>query len=52
MGGDLKEKRKNMQQYEPRLDGVTNTLTTVLKDNLIVCKVTKHEAYRCKAGNG
>ena len=30
------EKRKNMQQLEPRLDGITNTITTVLKDNLIL----------------
>lgn len=29
-------KRKNMQQLEPRLDGITNTITTVLKDNLIL----------------
>lgn len=30
------EQRKNMQQLEPRLDGITNTITTVLKDNLIL----------------
>lgn len=30
------EQRKNMQQLEPRHDGITNTITTVLKDNLIL----------------
>lgn len=34
--GDLDEKRKNIQQLEPRNDGVSNTLTTVQKDNLLM----------------
>ena len=34
--GDITEKRKNIQQLEPRNDGITNTLTSVQKDNLIV----------------
>ena len=33
--GDIAEQRKNIQQLEPRLDGKTNTLTSVQKDNLI-----------------
>ena len=34
--GDLKESRHNMQQLEPREDGVCNTITSVQKDNLII----------------
>ena len=33
--GKIKEKRRNVQQLEPRFDGKTNCLTTVQKDNLI-----------------
>ncbi|QIG65027.1 hypothetical protein SJC10_39 [Bacteroides phage SJC10] len=40
--GKIKEKRRNVQQLEPRFDGKTNCLTTVQKDNLIV------EAVRVK----
>lgn len=32
----ISEQRKNIQQLEPRTDGVTNTLTGVQKDNLIM----------------
>lgn len=32
----LIQQRKYMQNYEPRTDGVTNTLTSVQKDNLLV----------------
>lgn len=34
--GTISEKRMNIQQLEPRIDGKTNTLTTVQKDNLII----------------
>lgn len=34
--GRIKEKRSNMTQYEPRNDGLLNTLTIVLKDNYIL----------------
>lgn len=34
--GDLKESRHNMQQLEPRTDGVCNTITSVQKDCLII----------------
>ena len=34
--GELKESRHNMQQLEPREDGVCNTITSVQKDNLII----------------
>ena len=34
--GELKESRYNMQQLEPRTDGVCNTITSVQKDCLIV----------------
>ena len=31
--------RENGQQYEPRSDGVCNTITTVLKDNMAIAKI-------------
>lgn len=34
--GEIKTERKNIQQLEPRTDGITNTITSVQKDNLIV----------------
>ena len=34
--GELKDSRHNMQQLEPRTDGVCNTITSVKKDNLII----------------
>lgn len=34
--GEVKESRHNMTELTPRNDGVTNTLTTVSKDNLVV----------------
>lgn len=39
--GEVYEKRSNMVQYEPRNDGMCNTITTVLKDNLTLGKVEK-----------
>lgn len=34
--GEYKESRHNMTNLEPRNDGITNTITTVQKDNLLV----------------
>lgn len=34
--GNIKEKWGNLRELEPRPDGVSNTLTTVLKDNLLL----------------
>lgn len=52
--GHVAEKRSNMQQFEPRYDGVSNTLTTVLKDNYVlevgeemrIRKLTPKECFR------
>lgn len=33
---EVTEQRKNIQQLEPRTDGVSNTITTVQKDNVLV----------------
>ena len=50
--GEHKESRHTMQQLEPREDGITNTLTTVQKDNLVVephyriRKLTPKECWR------
>lgn len=38
--GGVQEKRSNMVQLEPRNDGLCNTITTVLKDNLVLGKAT------------
>ena len=35
-GGEIKESRHNMTKLEPRQDGISNTLTTVQKDNLVI----------------
>ena len=34
--GKIKERRCNMREYIPRKDNISNTLTTVLKDNYIL----------------
>lgn len=34
--GELKESRHNMQQLEPRTDGICNTITSVQKDCLLI----------------
>ncbi|MFC0903920.1 DNA (cytosine-5-)-methyltransferase [Clostridium sp. MT-14] len=34
--GEIKEQRKNMTSLEPRTDEISNTLTTVQKDNLLI----------------
>lgn len=36
--GMIKEKRCNMREIVPRIDGISNTLTTVLKDNYVIGK--------------
>ena len=47
--GELREPRRNMQRFEPRTDGVSNTLTSVSKDNyLIEPDVKKHPKYRIR----
>jgi DNA (cytosine-5)-methyltransferase 1 len=43
--GTLKTERKNIQQLEPRTDGVCNTITSVQKDNLIVVKEATKQGY-------
>jgi DNA (cytosine-5)-methyltransferase 1 len=50
--GEIKESRHNMTRYEPRPDGITNTLTTVQKDNYLldedhqIRKLTPRECWR------
>lgn len=39
----IQEKRGNMTKLEPRTDGISNTLTTVQKDNLILERTMKAE---------
>lgn len=34
--GRIKEHRAAMRKYPPRYDGISNTLTTVLKDNYVI----------------
>lgn len=36
--GEVQESRHNMTELEPRKDGISNTLTTVQKDNLVMEK--------------
>lgn len=41
--GQIKERRNNMRKLTVRQDGLTNTLTTVLKDNYIL--IQQEELY-------
>lgn len=49
--GKVSEKWANMKRFEPRTDGVSNTLSTVQKDNLLytgvrIRKLTPKECFR------
>lgn len=46
--GELKESRHNMQQLEPRTDGICNTITSVQKDNLVVEPFNPYEDGTCR----
>lgn len=46
--GELREPRKNMQRFEPRTDGVSNTLTSVSKDNYLVEPAVMNPKYRIR----
>lgn len=53
--GQIHESRHNMTELEPRKDGVSNTLTTVQKDNLVLENVkirqaTKDGSIECEIG--
>lgn len=49
--GKIRESRHNMTELEPRTDGVSNTLTTVQKDNMILIKqATKSSSIECEVG--
>lgn len=43
--GEVKAKRKAIQQLEPREDGITNTITSVQKDNLVLEQIGVIEGY-------
>lgn len=49
--GEVEESRHNMAKLEPRQDGISNTITTVQKDNLLkdgfrIRKLTPRECWR------
>lgn len=48
--GKIKEQRKNMQKLEPRKDGVSNSLTSVQKDNLLLedAKIRRLTPLECE----
>lgn len=49
--GKIRESRHNMTELEPRTDGVSNTLTTVQKDNMVLIKqATKSGSIECEVG--
>ena len=45
--GEIHERRSHMQRLEPRFDGVSNTLTTVQKDNYVM-EVNNMESVRVR----
>lgn len=49
--GKVRESRHNMTELEPRTDGISNTLTTVQKDNMVLIKqATKNGSIECEVG--
>lgn len=49
--GIVQESRHNMTALEPRKDGVTNTITTVQKDNMVLVKQATKQGYvECECG--
>lgn len=46
--GRIKEKRASIQRLEPKSERISNTITTVQKDNLYIAKVKimKHEKFK------
>lgn len=46
--GDLMESRHNMTELQPRVDGISNTITTVQKDNLLIVPGTCGGEYRIR----
>lgn len=43
--GELQEQRKNLAQLEPREDGISNTLTSVQKDNYVLIPEATKDGY-------
>lgn len=51
--GLVQESRHNMTALEPRKDGVSNTLTTVQRDNMVLVKQATKQGYvECERGGG
>lgn len=53
----ISEKRANMTEYEVNDDGIIHSITTVIKDNILVDKVgikqaTKQGFIECRVGGG
>lgn len=49
--GKVRESRHNMTELEPRTDGISNTLTTVQKDNMVLInQATKNGSIECEVG--
>lgn len=48
--GEVQESRHNMTELEPRKDGISNTLTTVQKDNLVMEKTILQRARGLNMG--
>ncbi len=43
--GEIQESRHNMTELKPRIDGVSNTLTTVQKDNYVLIPQATKQGY-------
>lgn len=51
--GEIKAKRSAIQKLEPRTDGMTNTITTVQKDNYVAIRTANKTGYDlAKDGDG
>jgi DNA (cytosine-5)-methyltransferase 1 len=50
--GSIQESRHNMTELKPRTDGISNTITTVEKDNLLAEPVVRSIGNTNPSGNG
>lgn len=50
--GRVKEKRRNMTKWKPRKDAISNTLTSVQKDNMLCESIALDEQNGCLRTDG
>ena len=46
--GEIQEKIGNMRELKPRIDGISNTITTLLKDNYVIEPIIIEDFYKSR----